>query len=84
MRTTLILNDDLVAEAKRRAADQGQSLSSVVNDALRKIFQQAPEKGNTFHFTMPTFRPAGEKQTDTMPADLYELAAAEEQAPYHK
>ncbi|MEY3000301.1 MAG: hypothetical protein RL648_515, partial [Verrucomicrobiota bacterium] len=47
MRTTLILNDDLVAEAKRRAADQGQSLSSVVNDALRKIFQQAPEKGNT-------------------------------------
>ena len=35
MRTTLILNEELVAYAKKTAADKQCSLSAVVNDALR-------------------------------------------------
>ena len=36
MRTTLALDDALLAAAKRRAAQQGQTLGQVVNDALRR------------------------------------------------
>ncbi|MGH9505502.1 MAG: hypothetical protein ACRD13_01130 [Terriglobales bacterium] len=35
MRTTLVLEDELVRRAKRRAADQNATLSQVVNAALR-------------------------------------------------
>jgi Arc/MetJ family transcription regulator len=35
MRTTIKLDDHLVAQAKKIAADSGRSLSEVVEDALR-------------------------------------------------
>jgi len=38
MRTTVDLPDDLLREAKERAARSGQTLSSVVSDALRARF----------------------------------------------
>ncbi|MFN8520926.1 MAG: type II toxin-antitoxin system VapB family antitoxin [Chloroflexota bacterium] len=50
MRTTLVLDDRLVREAKRRAADTGSTLSDVVNDALREALRPAPEA------TVPPFR----------------------------
>jgi Arc/MetJ family transcription regulator len=34
-RTTLALDEDLLATLKRRAAEQGTTLQAVVNDALR-------------------------------------------------
>ena len=34
-RTTLALDDDLLATLKRRAAEQGTTLQAVVNDVLR-------------------------------------------------
>jgi len=38
MRTTLVLDDKLLTQAKKRAADQGTTVSAVVNDALRDSF----------------------------------------------
>ena len=35
MRTTLDINEELLRQAKRRAADEGSSLRSVVEQALR-------------------------------------------------
>jgi Arc/MetJ family transcription regulator len=82
MRTTLILNDELVAEAKRRAADRQTSLSTVVNDALRKALQSGPEIGESVEFSIPTYRPRKARRLDTSPKELHELVAAEESAPY--
>jgi hypothetical protein len=38
MRTTISLDDDLLGEAKERAARAGRTLSQVVEDALRESF----------------------------------------------
>jgi hypothetical protein len=37
MRTTIRINDQLLAEAKRLAARTGRSLTAVVEDALREV-----------------------------------------------
>lgn len=37
MRTTLNLNDDLVRQAKQRAAAEDSTLTSVIEDALRRL-----------------------------------------------
>ena len=41
MRTTVDLPDDLLREAKERAAREGRSLSEVVGDAVRSSFARA-------------------------------------------
>jgi plasmid stability protein len=58
MRTTIDLPDDLLGEAKARAARDGRSLSSVVSDALRNSFSQAGavERGAV---ALPTFDGGG-------------------------
>ena len=38
MRTTISLEDDLLAEAKQAAARSGRTVSQVVEDALREVF----------------------------------------------
>lgn len=53
MRTTLVLDDRLVREAKRRAADTGTTLSEVVNDALREALR--PSSGPVPPFRMITY-----------------------------
>lgn len=37
MRTTLNLNDDLVQQAKQRAVNENSTLTSVIEDALRRL-----------------------------------------------
>jgi len=44
MRTTLDLDDHLVTEAKRVAAERGMTLSAVVEDALRIMVRRASER----------------------------------------
>lgn len=41
MRTTIRLNDELLREAKRRAAESGRTLTSIIEDALREKFFRA-------------------------------------------
>lgn len=41
MRTTIRLNDDLLKRAKKRAANEGRTLTSLVEDALVLILSKA-------------------------------------------
>lgn len=41
MRTTIRLNDDLLKRAKKRAADEGRTLTSLVEEALVLILSKA-------------------------------------------
>jgi len=58
MRTTVDLPDDLLSEAKERAAREGRSLSDVVCDAVRSSFARtaAAERGPV---ELPTFDGGG-------------------------
>ncbi|MGH3632529.1 ribbon-helix-helix protein, CopG family [Mycobacterium sp.] len=43
MRTTVSIADELLAAAKRRARERGQSLGSVIEDALRRELATRPD-----------------------------------------
>jgi hypothetical protein len=58
MRTTIDVPDDLLAEAKARAAREGRTLSAVVSDALRGAFARADESRLT-PVRLTTFRGEG-------------------------
>jgi hypothetical protein len=48
MRTTVRLDDRLLAEAKHHAARTGRSLTQLIEDALREVLARAkPERGQT-------------------------------------
>ncbi len=59
MRTTVNIDDQLLAEAKVRAARGHQSLGDVIDDALRARFA-APERPRV-DISLPTFGVAGER-----------------------
>lgn len=48
MRTTLVLDDQLLRQARRRAAERNATLSAVVNDALREAFREQPAPSHAF------------------------------------
>lgn len=54
MRTTVDLPEDLLVEAKERAAREGRSLSEVVGDAVRSSFSQTA-RGDRKSVELPTF-----------------------------
>jgi len=58
MRTTVDLPDDLLGEAKARAAREGRSLSDVVSDAVRSSFARAPASEREA-IELPTFDGGG-------------------------
>lgn len=43
MRTTVAIDDELLAAAKRRARERGTSLGSVIEDALRRALLSSPD-----------------------------------------
>lgn len=59
MRTTVDVQEDLLREAKARAARSGRTLGQVVDDALRALFQRGEEAERRGRVTLPTFRGAG-------------------------
>lgn len=51
MRTTLDLNDDLMREAKARAAREGRTLTSLIEDGLRLVLgSRCQDAGYEFKF----------------------------------
>jgi hypothetical protein len=56
MRTTLDLDDDLVRKAKRRAADQGTTLTAVIEQALRELLAPRAATGKPFRLRLLTKR----------------------------
>jgi plasmid stability protein len=55
MRTTIKIDDGLLAEAKARAAASGRTLNSVVEDALREALARRPQTGRG-QIELPTFK----------------------------
>ncbi|MEJ7797365.1 MAG: type II toxin-antitoxin system VapB family antitoxin [Solirubrobacteraceae bacterium] len=58
MRTTINVDDGLLAEAKRRAAERGTTLTKLIEDALRTTLSQRDEP-NEERFETITFRGGG-------------------------
>jgi Arc/MetJ family transcription regulator len=55
MRTTIKIDDALLAEAKLRAAQSGRTLNSLVEDALREAFARR-DAGDVERQELPVFR----------------------------
>jgi hypothetical protein len=56
MRTTIKIDDRLLAEAKTRAADSGRTLNAVVEDALREAFARRVAAGRPGRPKLPVLR----------------------------
>ena len=54
MRTTLVLDNQLFRQAKRRAAERNLTLSDVVNEALQESFKD-PARATASPFSMITY-----------------------------
>jgi hypothetical protein len=72
MRTSLILDDQLVLRAKKLAAERRSSLSKIVNEALRnQLNTHKPKQTGTFQF--PTYGRPSLPVIDSTPADISAL-----------
>jgi hypothetical protein len=58
MRTTIRLDDELLASAKRAALERGTTLTAVIEDALRRALVSASAERRE-RFTMRTFHGDG-------------------------
>ena len=84
MRTTLVLNDALVVEAKKRAAEAQVSFSEWVNRALRDHLNQHSNKESII-LEIPVYAPNHDVQTlSSDPEDFKALMVAEDIKPYSK
>jgi len=59
MRTTVRLDDDLLRQAKQLAARTGQTLTAVIEDALRERISRSKKHPKRARVTLPTFRGNG-------------------------
>ena len=57
MKTTLNIDDTVMAELKREAARQGRTMSDLVETALRLLLRSRPKRGALPE--LPTFRSGG-------------------------
>ena len=57
MKTTLKIDDTVMAELKREAARQGRTMSDLVETALRLMFRSQRKRGSIP--VLPTFRSGG-------------------------
>ena len=55
MRTTVRLDDPLLAEAKKYAADNGRTLTAVIEDALRETLARRKHVGKRRKVRLPIF-----------------------------
>ena len=62
MRTTIRLDDDLLARAKQLAARTGRTLTAVVEDALRAALAQSRPRRGRERIELPTFGSRGTRE----------------------
>ncbi len=58
MRTTIRINDDLLKRAKKYAADEGRTLTSLVEDGLALILSK-PKTGRRKRVDLPVSKASG-------------------------
>lgn len=78
MRTTLILRDDLVEVAKKKAAERKTTLSAIVDEALMRSMNREYVSGDKTELHLPTYAPPNATRRDTTPVELHELMVAED------
>jgi plasmid stability protein len=72
MRTTLNLDDSLLREARKRAAREGRTLTSIFEEALRLLLTQ-PRPRRPYRFAWVTRRGTGAPAVDVADRDaLYD------------
>ena len=59
VRTTIRLDDDLLARAKRAAVDRGTTLTAVIEDALRRALAPSAAPLRAAAVSLPTFKGDG-------------------------
>lgn len=59
MRTTVRLDDSLLREAKVRAAEQGITLTQLIDESLRERLAVRPRQGKTEPFRLTTYGKGG-------------------------
>ena len=59
MRTTVRLDDHLLAEAKKHAAETGKTLTSVLEQALRESLARRSQKAKSKPVRLKTFKGGG-------------------------
>ncbi|HVD41749.1 MAG TPA: hypothetical protein VNC16_12200 [Solirubrobacterales bacterium] len=59
MRTTVRLNDDLLKAAKMRAAEQGITLTQLIDESLRERLAARPRRQSTKPFRLTTYGKGG-------------------------
>ena len=59
MRTTVRLDEHLLAEAKKRAAESGRTLTAVLEDALREALARRAPRGKPARVRLKTFKGDG-------------------------
>ena len=59
MRTTVRLDDHLLKQAKKRAADSGKTLTSVLEDALRESFARRSVRAKSKPLRLKTVKGGG-------------------------
>jgi Bacterial antitoxin of type II TA system, VapB len=59
MRTTIKIDDEILTEAKARAARSGTTLNAVVEDALREAFARRSQTKRDTGVALPTFNGGG-------------------------
>lgn len=58
-RTTVRLNEDVLREAKKLAAEQGTTLTALIEDSLRKELAQRAQPRKRKRTILPTFHGSG-------------------------
>jgi len=59
MKTTLNIDDSVMARLKREAAQQGRTMSELVETALRLLFRSQKNPGRAALSDLPTFKSGG-------------------------
>lgn len=59
MRTTVRINDRLLAEAKKKAAERGTTLTTLIEDSLRQALVRPRSSSRRSKFRFPTFKGRG-------------------------
>lgn len=55
MKTTLLIDDQIFARLKREAARRGETMSALVESALRRLFDEQPSRTPSRLPPLPTF-----------------------------
>jgi plasmid stability protein len=84
-RTTVRIDDQLLADAKAFAAQHGRSLNSVVEDALRQMLNRTDEVGERPRIELPVYgEEGGRPLIDISPKGLKEFLLEEDIEHYQK